>query len=161
MRCDFVEIQCELAAGFVCLQCKRCSKRLNVAVAMRDKLHEMTVKFHACSSAAAPAEQSKQPEEVWDPAGAGTQLKKLLSKLGIKVTANCTCNARARIMNEHGIEWCEQNVANIIGWLKEEATRRRLPFLAFPTKILVERAIKIAKRVREKAAVTQEDAATT
>jgi hypothetical protein len=51
-------------------------------------------------------------------------------------------------MNERGIEWCEQNVNEIVGWLKEEAGRRNLPFLSFPTKILVQRAIKIAGRIK-------------
>jgi hypothetical protein len=59
-------------------------------------------------------------------------------------------------MDEMGVEWCEQNIDEIVGWLKEEAQKRRLPFLAFPTKILVQRAINMAKRVQEAKAAEQE-----
>jgi len=164
MRCEFVEIPCAVKNTFVCLECKNCKKRVNIAETMRDKFQDMVTHFPACAAPPpAPPPQAAPPPtpERWDPAGAGTQLKKLLSKLGIKSTENCSCNARARIMNERGIEWCEQNVNEIVGWLKEEAGRRRLPFLAFPTKIIVERAIKAAKRVRDKSAAPPADAAVT
>ena len=80
----------------------------------------------------------------------------MLAKVGIKSTENCSCNARARLMNERGIEWCEQNVSEIVGWLKEEAGRRNLPFLSLPAKILIQRAIKVAKKIRDKRAVDVE-----
>lgn len=85
----------------------------------------------------------------FNPAGPGSQLKKLLSKVGIRSSATCSCNARAKKMDEMGIEWCEQNIAEIVGWLKEEATKRKLPFLSFPAKVMVQRAIKIAKKARD------------
>lgn len=84
-----------------------------------------------------------------NPAGAGTQLKRLLARVGIKASDTCSCTARATKMDEMGIEWCEQNINEITGWLKEEAARRNLPFLAYPTKVLITRAIKIAKKVRD------------
>lgn len=95
-----------------------------------------------------PKNPTPQPFE-FNPAGPGSQLKKLLSKVGIRSSATCSCNARAKKMDEMGIEWCEQNIAEIVGWLKEEATKRKLPFLAFPAKIMVQRAIKIAKKARD------------
>lgn len=78
--------------------------------------------------------------------GAGTELKKLLSKIGIVAKPGCSCNRRAKSMNENGIEWCEQNVATIVSWLREEATRRKLPFVDAAGTLLVRRAIANAKR---------------
>lgn len=79
-------------------------------------------------------------------AGVGTELKKLLSKIGIKATPNCSCNKRAELMDTHGIEWCENNIDTIVGWLREEATKRQLPFVDVAGKLLVKRAIRNAKK---------------
>lgn len=106
----------------------------------------VTTREHLAAMAK-PPEPAKKFKE--NPAGAGTQLKRLLSKVGIKASDTCSCTARATKMDEMGIEWCEQNITEIVGWLKEEAARRKLPFLAYPTKILVQRAIKMAKKVRD------------
>lgn len=78
--------------------------------------------------------------------GPGTELKKLLKRVGITATPNCSCNARARKMDERGCDWCEENVDEIVGWLREEATKRKLPFLDVAGKILVRKAIKNARR---------------
>jgi len=78
--------------------------------------------------------------------GVGTELKKLLSKIGIKATPNCSCNARAKIMDAKGIEWCKENIDIIVGWLKEEAAKRNLPFMEMAGKLLVKRAIKNATK---------------
>ena len=78
--------------------------------------------------------------------GPGTELKKLLKTIGITSSPTCSCNARARKMDENGIEWCENNIDTIVGWLREEATKRKLPFVDMAGKILVKRAIKNAKK---------------
>lgn len=78
--------------------------------------------------------------------GVGTKLKGLLSLIGIKASSGCSCNKRAVLMNERGVEWCEQNKAEIVGWLREEAEKRRLPFFEAAGYILLNRAIKLAKR---------------
>jgi len=77
--------------------------------------------------------------------GAGTELKKLLGKIGIYSSPNCSCNKRAATMDKNGIQWCEDNIDTIIGWLKEEATKRKLPFIEYAAKLLVKRAISNAK----------------
>lgn len=161
MRCAFEETKCPIANDMACFQCAQCGKQIAVAKAIASRLPELVQTFPDCPRAApavtgaenAPAtvKQAQPAPYVWDPTGAGTQLKKLLAKVGIKSTENCSCNARARLMNERGIEWCEQNIKEIVGWLKEEAAKRKLPFLALPTKILVQRAIKLARRARDKA----------
>ena len=79
-------------------------------------------------------------------AGPGTELKKLLSKVGIKATPNCSCNAKAKAMDKRGVEWCEQNVETICDWLQEEATKRKLPFLRAAGKALIYMAIRRAKK---------------
>lgn len=76
----------------------------------------------------------------------GTELKKLLSKLGLKPAANCKCNQHIHEMNYKGIKWCEQNIDTIVDWLHEEADRAKLPFIEFGARIIVKRAIVNAKR---------------
>jgi hypothetical protein len=78
--------------------------------------------------------------------GAGTELKKLLGKIGIKASPSCSCNKRAIVMDNNGIEWCENNIDTIIGWLKEEATKRKLPFIDMAGRMLVKKAISNAKK---------------
>jgi hypothetical protein len=77
---------------------------------------------------------------------AGTALKSLLSSLGIAATPNCSCNARAGIMDARGCDWCEANIDTIVDWLREEATKRGLPFLYAAGRLLVKRAIRNARR---------------
>lgn len=78
--------------------------------------------------------------------GPGTELKKILSKFGINSTPDCSCNKKAKLMNEKGIKWCENNIDTIVGWLREEATKRGLPFIDYAGKILVKKAISNAKK---------------
>lgn len=80
------------------------------------------------------------------PGGPGTELKKLLAKIGITATPGCSCNRRASTMDSKGVEWCEAHLEEIVGWLREEATKRRLPFVDMAGRILVRRAIANAKR---------------
>lgn len=78
-------------------------------------------------------------------AGPGTELKKLLARVGITATPTCSCNARARTMDANGCEWCEANIGQIVGWLREEATKRGLPFVDMAGRVLVKRAISNAR----------------
>ncbi len=78
--------------------------------------------------------------------GVGTEVKKLLAKIGIVASPTCKCNQRAEVMNFEGIEWCEQNIDLIISWLREEAKNRNLPFVDIAGRALVKMAIKRAKK---------------
>jgi hypothetical protein len=80
------------------------------------------------------------------PAGAGTELKKLLGLIGIKATPNCKCNARARRMDLEGIQWCKDNVELISGWLAEESANRGLPYIALAGRRLIKFAIRKAEK---------------
>lgn len=90
------------------------------------------------------------PEEVhvsYEPAtdGPGTELKRLLKKIGITATPNCSCNARALAMDENEKRipgWCQKNIDQIVGWLREEASKRGLPFIDAAGRAIVRMAIK-------------------
>ena len=95
---------------------------------------------------AKPGFVPESPPEPPPTHGPGTELKKLLKLIGITASPDCSCNARARLMDERGIEWCEQNLEEIVGWLREEASKRGLPFVDMAGRMLVKRAIKSARR---------------
>jgi hypothetical protein len=80
--------------------------------------------------------------------GPGTELKRLLAGFPfyIKTTPNCRCNARAKQMDAWGIAGCEQRAGLIVGWLKEEAERRKLPFIDAAGRLLLKRAIAAARK---------------
>jgi hypothetical protein len=65
--------------------------------------------------------------------GPGTELKKLLKKwLGIVATPDCPCNRHAEEMDRQELAhpgWCEENMDKIVGWLRTEAEKRKLPFI--------------------------------
>jgi hypothetical protein len=93
-----------------------------------------------------------EPQPAAPPApthGPGTELKKLLARIGITSTPSCSCNARARAMDENEARepgWCEANLDEIVGWLREEATKRGLPFVDLAGRMLVRRAIGNARK---------------
>ena len=79
--------------------------------------------------------------------GPGTELKRLLGRIGIKAEPGCKCTARAEEMDRRGCDWCAANVPLIVGWLREEATKRGLPFVDVAGRVLVRRAISNARRL--------------
>lgn len=89
--------------------------------------------------------------------GPGTELKRMLKLVGIAASPNCSCNARAREMDAKGCDWCEKNIDTIVGWLRQEAAKRRLPFLDLPARMLVKRAIRAARKA-EKLGIKGKDA---
>lgn len=85
-------------------------------------------------------------DDAKSPSGPGSELKKLLSRLGITASPTCSCNQRAKLMDANGCDWCESNLDEIVGWLREEAQRRNLPFVDIAGRVLVRRAIRNARR---------------
>jgi hypothetical protein len=89
------------------------------------------------------------------PHGPGKELKKLLKTwLRIEASPTCSCNARAKRMDveeERSPGWCEANLDEIVGWLREEAEKRKLPFLDAAGRVLVRRAISNARREQARA----------
>lgn len=84
------------------------------------------------------------------PNGPGSILSGMLSSLGIKSAPTCSCKRRAIDMNIRGPDWCEQNIDEILGWLEEEAKKRRLPFVKTVAKLMVQRAIYKSRRLLAK-----------
>ena len=73
------------------------------------------------------------------------------------MTDSCSCKAHALEMNEHGNDWCEQNIDTVVGWLREEASRRGLPFMDALGKLLVGRAIKKSRKLLANEPVPEND----
>ncbi len=84
--------------------------------------------------------------------GAGTELKNLIAKFGLKPGLNCKCGQHIREMDQNGVEWCAQNIDAISGWLREEAERAKLPFTDTGARVLIRLAIRNAKKKRNKEA---------
>lgn len=82
--------------------------------------------------------------------GVGSSLKSLLGYLGFTAKPSCKCNARAAEMDRRGIDWCEENIDTIVGWLRDEAAKRGLPFVNAGAKLLVKRAIHNARKAAQK-----------
>jgi len=78
--------------------------------------------------------------------GPGAELKSLLGYVGIKATPSCPCNQRAKVMNERGCDWCEENIDTISGWLEEEAKKRSLPYVHAAGRMLIRLAIRRARK---------------
>jgi hypothetical protein len=83
-----------------------------------------------------------------DPYGPGSILAGMFSSLGIKATPNCSCKKRALEMNLRGVEWCEENIETICEWLKEESSKRRIPYVDTVAKMVVRRAINKSKKYK-------------
>jgi hypothetical protein len=78
--------------------------------------------------------------------GPGAELKKLLRMVGIAATPTCPCNARAAQMDAWGADECQQRLDEIVGWLREEAANRRLPFSEPVARQVVLLAIRRARK---------------
>jgi hypothetical protein len=85
-----------------------------------------------------------------NPNGPGTILTGMISTLGIKSTSNCSCRRHALEMNDKGPDWCEQNTDTILSWLKEESSKRNLPYIELVAKTMVQRAISKSRRLLAK-----------
>ena len=78
--------------------------------------------------------------------GVGTELHKLLARFGFHMKKGCGCKARMVQMNKWGCGGCEENMETILEWLKEEAAKRRVPFVKPFGRLLVTRAIANARK---------------
>jgi hypothetical protein len=93
-----------------------------------------------------PPQAKAAPQPPAPTHGPGVELKKLLKLIGITATPSCSCNARAAKMDQEGVEWSEAHLDEIVGWLREEATKRGLPFVDMAGRVLVRRAISNARK---------------
>lgn len=87
----------------------------------------------------------------------GTILSKMIKTLGIGMTDSCSCKRHALEMNDKGNDWCEQNIDTVVGWLRDEAKRRGLPFIDAIGKLMVNRAIKKSRKLLANEPVPEND----
>jgi len=87
----------------------------------------------------------EQPSGV--ASGPGTELKKLLARIGITSTPDCSCNRVAAEMDQWGPDECEKPERQdyILAAMRENAEKRGLPFLDAAGRMLVRRAIRNAR----------------
>ena len=76
--------------------------------------------------------------------GPGTVLKYLISWFVTK-PLNCACEDRADIMNAWGVEGCNQNIPQILGWLRESALDNNIRYSEFWIACMVRLAITLAR----------------
>lgn len=94
--------------------------------------------------------QNKFPRTLEDdPYGPGTILASMFSAIGIKSSPTCSCRKHALEMNRNGIEWCENNLDTICGWLKQECEKRKIPYVDAVARMVVNRAINKSKKYTE------------
>lgn len=87
----------------------------------------------------------------------GTVLSKMIKSIGIKMTDSCSCRRHALEMNDKGNDWCEQNIDTIVGWLRQEAKNRGLPFIDAVGWLAVSRAIKKSRKLLANEPVPEND----
>lgn len=116
-------------------------------VTLTDEAYALLVAKYRGASAVVPKSIKERP--LPPTSGPGTELKKLLSKIGITTKPGCQCNQRARVMDEKGADWCAENLSTIVGWLKEEHARQKIliPFSETAVSLLVKYAIRRARAI--------------
>ena len=55
-------------------------------------------------------------------------------------------------MDANGCDWCDANIEEIVGWLRESAGERGLPFVDMAARLLVKRAIHNARKAEARLA---------
>lgn len=81
-------------------------------------------------------------------AGPGSCLHRILARFGVSFSRQCKCRNRIRQMNRWGCDGCEEHIEEIVGWLREEATARGLPYLDLAGRMLVRLAIRNARKAK-------------
>jgi|TARA_E500000081_G_C5922867_1_gene257180 hypothetical protein len=93
----------------------------------------------------------KGPKKKAKLGGPGTELHKLLGRLGLSPVEGCKCKGRARKMDEWGPDICEDRINEIVGWMSEEARKRKKWFVRWPAKTIVLLAIHKARKAQKAA----------
>jgi len=71
-----------------------------------------------------PDDAPKGPINAWPPGfGPGTELKAILSSVGIDPSAGCDCNAKALQMDLWGSSGCQEHFDEIVNWMREGEER--------------------------------------
>ena len=80
--------------------------------------------------------------------GPGTELSRLLKRLGINPTPTCACRAKQQEMDAWGCDECSkpERIDEVVAVMRAEAEARGLPFIDIAGRMLVRRAIANARR---------------
>lgn len=80
--------------------------------------------------------------------GPGTELSRLLKRIGIEPTPTCQCRAKQQQMDLWGCDEASkpERIDEVVKVMREEAAARGLPFLDIAGRLLVRRAIANARR---------------
>jgi hypothetical protein len=92
---------------------------------------------------------SRIPEPAPIPtSGPGTELSRLLKRIGIEPTPTCACRAKAQQMDLWGCDECErpERIDEVVAVMRAEAEARGLPFIDIAGRLLIKRAISNARR---------------
>lgn len=132
---------CDFSNGSVC------------AICQRETRFPKSLRACCASPGCSPAPPALARDRV---GGVGTELKKLLAGWPFRITAgtNCKCNTRARYMDAKGCDWCEseEGTKEIMGFLRESAADRGLPFVDIAARLLVRRAVANARKAEARRA---------
>ncbi len=135
---------CEFDSNSVCVKCKKPTRFPGY--------FRECCGIGECNESSAP----KPPVEVARPYGPGTELKALLAGWPFRIVAtpDCKCTSRAAYMDAKGCDWCEsdEGMTEIMGFLREAAEERGLPFVDMAARLLVKRAIHNARKAEAKRA---------
>jgi hypothetical protein len=93
------------------------------------------------------AQALKYFESRAEDGGAGSILRGFLGRLGLSSGPQCKCLERAAEMDYRGSAWCRDNADLIVGWLAEEAARRKMPFCAKISRLLVLKCAQKAEKL--------------
>ena len=102
-----------------------------------------------CGSARSCPSPSESPEPPAPPThGPGTELSRLLKRIGIEPTPTCACRAKAQQMDAWGCDEASkpERIDEVVAVMRAEATARGLPFIDLAGRMLVRRAIATARR---------------
>ena len=101
-----------------------------------------------------PGFEPPQPSPPPPARGPGTELSKLLKKIGIEPTPTCACRAKANEMDAWGCDESSrpERIEEVVAVMRGEAEARGLPFLDVAARLLVRRAIANARKAEAKRA---------
>jgi hypothetical protein len=129
MNCTFIQAEPHKAVCTVCGRTVATTNAANVVASCRGEQSDWP-----------------KPSQPLVRVGPGTELKRLLSRFRISAQGSCGCEAKARLMDEMGPDWCIEHIEKILDWLSENAAKRKLPFIRFAARLLVRRAVSNARR---------------
>jgi hypothetical protein len=92
--------------------------------------------------------EASPPVEQMTTHGPGTELSKLLKRLGIEPTPTCQCREKAQEMDAWGCDEASkpERIDEVVAVMRAEAEARGLPFIDVAGRLLVKRAISNARR---------------